>query len=1063
MSSYGSSYLDRSRTPSTYGSLPRTYGSARTSADCRSPTRADSSSGSSRVYGSGSSNYGSATTGRYTPRGYTSAVDRAPSERPKSPERAKYTPLETSVLRMGSSSRFGGQIARSPISDKTPNVFGVSPVAEASPTPFGSGQTPSEPVQVTLVTRSTSPTPPCNSSFLRAKRADMDRLDIQTISRIHYRPVHVTSETQTDDGKKPTAWGSRTSGNSSSSSSSSAAARGYRGYIRPGDLPTKKEEPPERKDVVSRVGGLSLSRPTDLPLSKTTSYMRNSESRSPSYRDVQSSTNSLSDLSVKTAESKSPVHTPDDGKPGFRHLLNSPKETSTRSTFHVKPPDPPMRSSSKLDLKPPVNKTDSSSSSKLDVQKSSSKSSIASKKPAAPVNQLKKSTTTLGVACPPSVPNKDFRKSILNMDLSKKQEPSSSSETSSSGETESSSEDSSAEDAEEAKSDLKYHTASRTTAQMSSADEVSSLSLDKPPIPWMKKDEPKAVIVKTTSTATPMKVKYGNSASSNSPADKEDKKQFPLRRFDSGQKDWWLSSESDEQAKASNGEVSGSDPQLKSEQSEKKMFKLRKFDSGQMDWWKSTKDVPSLSNSENAEEPVDAKVDTSSSSYKKLPRVPSSASIPKSGVSLQNIPSSVSLDTLDKPPVNLNKTPSSSSLKSSPSSVSLPKNSTEDLQPSKTTSASSLPLDDEKNALKKPLTRTRSSASLQKSPSGAALQRTASNASLSRVPGNLAKSGSNGSVQKSGSGVSLQKTGSGANLLKTGSSTNLSKSDAGGGLLRAPSNTNLAKTPSSTNLAAKPPINVNLIKTDNQEVLEAKEHTPAFYRLHKRYGMADAARKKIVRVESGERDWWLADEEKAEQIKARPSEVLGKVYCGLFTDVDQVLGTQAPPPAAFRTPGNSSDEDSSDDEFWQEVKPSDVKVHEPIVQPEGMIKVEIYRWIQFRLRLTPPTRNPVFNFAADPVRLHLRKRADVPAIGFTLGPPGGTRKSWGDSPVRPVHRCGDYWDNARERERTMSHVRERARRYEAGGKDSSARSHEEVFIRSVRRCRPLASDLRLDA
>lgn len=98
-----------------------------------------------------------------------------------------------------------------------------------------------------------------------------------------------------------------------------------------------------------------------------------------------------------------------------------------------------------------------------------------------------------------------------------------------------------------------------------------------------------------------------------------------------------------------------------------------------------------------------------------------------------------------------------------------------------------------------------------------------------------------------------------------------------GGLLRAPSNTNLAKTPSSTNLAAKPPINVNLIKTDNQEVLEAKEHTPAFYRLHKRYGMADAARKKIVRVESGERDWWLADEEKAEQIKARPSEVLGKV------------------------------------------------------------------------------------------------------------------------------------------------------------------------------------------
>ncbi|KAF6200727.1 hypothetical protein GE061_005171 [Apolygus lucorum] len=63
------------------------------------------------------------------------------------------------------------------------------------------------------------------------------------------------------------------------------------------------------------------------------------------------------------------------------------------------------------------------------------------------------------------------------------------------------------------------------------------------------------------------------------------------------------------------------------------------------------------------------------------------------------------------------------------------------------------------------------------------------------------------------------------------------------------------------------------------------------------------------------------------------------VYCGLYTNIDHVLGTQAPPPAAFNTPDHSSDDDSSDEEFWREVKPTEVKVHEPVAQPEGMIKV----------------------------------------------------------------------------------------------------------------------------
>uniref|UniRef100_A0A0A9WQT4 FH1/FH2 domain-containing protein 3 n=1 Tax=Lygus hesperus TaxID=30085 RepID=A0A0A9WQT4_LYGHE len=869
---------------------------------------------------------------------------------------------------MGSSSRFGGQIARSPISDKTPNVFGVSPVSEVSPTPFGSENSSSEPIQVSLATRSTSPTPPCNSSFLRARRADMDRVDIEVVSRPHYRPVCVSSETQTDDGKKP-SWGSRsTSGGGSSSSASSsttsAASRGYRGYIRPGDLPVAKKQepppPPERKDVVSRVGGLSLNRPTDLPLVKTPSFIRSGDSRSPSYKSPLTSVSDANQsISVNTAESKSPRRTPDEQetKQGFRAPpTNSNLESKAgdnRNFLSSKPPDPPTRSASKIDLRPPVPKIDttkssdpSKSPSKSELPKSPSKSTLKpSKSNVAVPAALKKSTTTASVLQP--LPNKDFRKSVLNMDLTKKD---TSSSESSSEETTSSEE--SSDDDEPKSNDSRYLTASRTTAQMSSADEVSSISLDRPPKPPGKKDEPKAVVVKTMTTATPMKVSFG-------PAEDELKKPFQLRRFDSGQTDWWASSGSDKKGceKPGNNEEKST---LKvpgtttSDNSDKKMYKLRKFDSGQADWWKSSKDVPSsLSNSQEPSDKQDK--DESSSSYKRIPmgKAPSSASISKSGLSLQNIPSSVNFEKSENQVVNLNKTPSSSSLQKSPSSLSLPKVASDgSLQ--KTGSVSSLPFDEEKSPspTKPALARTRSSASLQKTGSNASLQKTGSNvslqksvsgASLQKTPSNasLPKTGSNGSIHKSASNASLLKSGSNASLQKSGSNADLSKLDNGGSLQRAPSGANLPKSPSSANLSAKPPL---ALKTDCQEVLEAKEHTPAFLRLHKKYGQAAAEswnRRRLVRVESGERDWWLSDEEKAEEKKAsRPSEVLGKVYCGLYTNIDHVLGTQAPPPAAFNTPDHSSDDDSSDEEFWREVKPTEVKVHEPVVQPEGMIKLD---------------------------------------------------------------------------------------------------------------------------
>ncbi|KAF6200730.1 hypothetical protein GE061_005174 [Apolygus lucorum] len=908
-----SSSLDRGRTPSTYGSLPRTYGTPRSGNDSRSPSGDAGSRGASygsdaaprgTSYGSSNSSYGSSTVGRYTPRGYS--TDRA-ADRPKSPERMKYTPLETTALRMGSSSRFGGQIARSPISDKTPNVFGVSPVSEVSPTPFGSDSSSSEPIQVTLSTRSTSPTPPCNSSFLRARRADMDRVDIETVSRPHYRPVCVSSETQTDDGKKPT-WGSRSTtagGNSSSSSSSTttAASRGYRGYIRPGDLPvTKKEEPPpppERKDVVSRVGGLSLNRPTDLPLVKTPSFIRSGDSRSPSYKSPLTSVSDANQsLSAKTAESKSPRRTPEqETKQGFRGLPTSSnlesKVNDNRTFLSSKPPDPPTRSASKIDLRPPVSKSSDppKTLSKTELPKSSSKSNLKSSKSNAAVPAaLKKSTTTTSVL--PPLPNKDFRKSVLNMDLTKKD--SSSSESSSSEETTSSEE--SSDDDEPKSNDSRYLTASRTTAQMSSADEVSSISLDRPP-KSPGKNEPKAVVVKTSTIATPMKVSF-------SPAEDEPKKPFQLRRFDSGLTDWMASSGSDN--KNSDKPANNDDKAtLKvpgaptSEHSDNKMYKLRKFDSGQADWWKSSKDVPSsLSNSQ---EPNDkSEKDESSSSYKRIPmpKVPSSASISKSGVSLQNIPSSVNIEKSENQVVKLNKTPSSSSLQKSPSSLSLPKVSSDgSLQ--KTGSVSSLPFDDEKSPspTKPALARTRSSASLQKTGSNASLQKSVSGASLQKTPSNanlpktasngslhksvsnasLPKSGSNGSLQKSGSNASLAKIGSNASLPKMGSNADLSRADSGGNLQRAPSGANLPKSPSSVNLASKPPL---ALKTDSQEILEAKEHTPAFLRLHKKFGLGaeNWNRRKLVRVESGERDWWLSEEEKAEEKKAnRPSEVLGKV------------------------------------------------------------------------------------------------------------------------------------------------------------------------------------------
>ncbi|KAJ9577741.1 hypothetical protein L9F63_005661, partial [Diploptera punctata] len=157
------------------------------------------------------------------------------------------TPVHTPAsLRFSSSSRYGSNIIRSPVSEKPPPIFGLSTLGysgksisrsnsqleseekktsadstagppDNSPKPEASAdanvessesnddEDKSEEVKqttfITVVTRGTSPTPPSStSSYLRSRRSELARVIEKTITKPKSRPKMVDKEIQSDRG-----------------------------------------------------------------------------------------------------------------------------------------------------------------------------------------------------------------------------------------------------------------------------------------------------------------------------------------------------------------------------------------------------------------------------------------------------------------------------------------------------------------------------------------------------------------------------------------------------------------------------------------------------------------------------------------------------------------------------------------------------------------------------------------------------------------------------------------------------------------------------------------------
>ncbi|RZF40873.1 hypothetical protein LSTR_LSTR003383 [Laodelphax striatellus] len=93
---------------------------------------------------------------------------------------------------------------------------------------------------------------------------------------------------------------------------------------------------------------------------------------------------------------------------------------------------------------------------------------------------------------------------------------------------------------------------------------------------------------------------------------------------------------------------------------------------------------------------------------------------------------------------------------------------------------------------------------------------------------------------------------------------------------------------------------------------------------------------KMRRMDSGCLEWWLDSDEERKRKEEKRKAIREKPYIGRFTNVDDLLGSQAPPPCAFRTPRNtSSEESSSEDECF--LTADQVRIHEGSPPPRRNI------------------------------------------------------------------------------------------------------------------------------
>ncbi|XP_069689274.1 platelet binding protein GspB isoform X3 [Periplaneta americana] len=247
-SSLQSSYRDKDDTESSHRSLGRSISVKSNRESSPEPTStsagaADASAKSDRIgYSSSLSPYRLYSRSSYS---RSTSRDSAPDTASSTTSTPATTPVHTPTsLRFGSSSRYGSNIIRSPVSEKPPSIFGLSSLGysgrslsrsnsqqdseESKPnegttssvevnsenaqpeTKDGEVQRKYEQVNeeevtqttfITVVTRGTSPTPPSTtSSYIRTRRTDLARVIEKTIAKPKARPEMVDKEIQSDRG-----------------------------------------------------------------------------------------------------------------------------------------------------------------------------------------------------------------------------------------------------------------------------------------------------------------------------------------------------------------------------------------------------------------------------------------------------------------------------------------------------------------------------------------------------------------------------------------------------------------------------------------------------------------------------------------------------------------------------------------------------------------------------------------------------------------------------------------------------------------------------------------------
>ncbi|XP_046671595.1 uncharacterized protein LOC124361680 isoform X4 [Homalodisca vitripennis] len=965
---------------------------------------------------------------------------------------SSYSPTtETPSLRFGSSSRFGGQIARSPITEKSPTVFGVSGYSRTSsreeekPEPAGVTE------MITLITRGTSPTPPSTSSFLRARRAEMDRTLEKTVPKLKPRHSTYSTECQTEEkciedaklesklsvasaltartpspasstySRYSTAYTPRTSAYHGSrptelslkSSTSSVLKTSSQDEVKPEPSPTKDEKIKklEGKDT-TRIGGFSYARPTDLPVAlnkamadsdgKTDGLVSPSKIRSTSPQTPSSpqrlKTRELSNLSsdqlskpYKSSVSRANILGDSNDDTHTHSIKNETSTGSVSVASSAKVPLSSSRSSAKLTspdrckLPPPSPKSEISKTvpnkdfrkSELNMNLSSSNESLGSQKPktvkigeknglepSTGRSPVKLTTSKSLVKLPSTSPSQKLSPSpnkvtstLLSKTIKKEQSSESSSEDSTSSETSSSSDSESSESENEEPVQAKTNgitttnavskisrTSSKTSAQMSSADE-SAIPIDKPPRPPSgvklnkapedkRAEEAKAVVVRALAPVTGiMKVKYPGSSAEES-SDKEtkqsnkvtspglgksssksslgSKKNFKITHIESGERAWWMGPTNDGLDKKA--EKSGSQTSLAS-----------KVDSEQTQ--KETVSVP----------PTPPKVEgnksTSTSETETKPP------IPQRQYKLKKADSGSSSDV-----PGLEKSPSTKSLRKDKSKTSLYKirridsgekpwwmqeneeNTVASQEPptdSVSNSHTEIAPEADKKAPQYPISKVESGERTSwlgdVDDSSKESQKTSSPKLISSSPNKMSQ---------------LAKTQSGDRSSWLGDSDESTKEKA----------------------TSKKPYAISKIESGERAWWMSESDEPKKEPLPPQQSPTQPPKKPyaISKIESGERAWWLgdSDEPKKEPKPPVPVQKPAKrpkdlpLFIGRHTNIDDVLGTQAPPPAAFRTPQNSSDESDGESEEMFEVRADDVKIHDStpmtssISRPNGMIKLD---------------------------------------------------------------------------------------------------------------------------